>query len=114
VRRDAAPLVRSDCLEPQLPTEKAHRVQLARRIITAAYGSSRASEAVRFELLGDGVAVAVVKAPRSSVGVHVKVARALPGGRAARMLKECRKGFTSVRDQIEYFESLHERYGDPG
>jgi hypothetical protein len=30
------------------------------------------------------------------------------------MLKECRKGFASVREQIEYFESLHERYGDPG
>jgi hypothetical protein len=97
-----------------MPTQQAHRVQRARRIIVAAYGPNRAKEAVRFELLGDAVAVAVVRLPRSSTGVHVKVARALPGGRAARMLKECRKGFTSVRDQIEYFESLHERYGDPG
>jgi len=96
-----------------VPTEKAHRVQRARRIIAAAYGSTRARQALRFELLGDGVAVAVVKPARSAASVHVKVARALPDGRASRMLKECRKGFASVRDQIEYFESLHQRYGNP-
>ncbi|HEY4219330.1 MAG TPA: hypothetical protein VGM67_19435 [Gemmatimonadaceae bacterium] len=97
-----------------MPTQKAHRVQRARRIIAAAYGSGRVKEALRFELLGDAVAVAVVKPSRSTAAVHVKVARALPNGRATRMLKECRKGFASVRDQIEYFESLHQRYGDPG
>ena len=97
-----------------MPTEKANRVQRARRIIAAAYGSTHARDALRFELLGDGVAVAVVKSPRSMAGVHVKVARVLPNDRATRMLKECRKGFVSVRDQIEYFESLHQRYGDPG
>jgi hypothetical protein len=71
---------------------------------------------LRFELLGDGVAVAVVKPAHNrgaAAGVHVKVARVLPDGRATRMLKECRKGFASVRDQIEYFESLHQRYGEP-
>ena len=114
MRRDAAPSAPGDFVEQRVPTEKAHRVQRARRIIAAAYGSNRAREALRFELLGDGVAVAVVKPARSTVGVHIKVARVLPDGRATRMLKECRKGFASVREQIEYFESLHERYGDPG
>ncbi len=104
----------SSCRSSPVATEKAHRAQRARRIIAAAYGPSRVTQAVRFELLGNGVAVAVVRPPRSTFGVHVKVARGLPDGRATRMLKECRKGFSSVRDQIEYFESLHERYGDPG
>jgi hypothetical protein len=96
-----------------MPTVKAHRVQRARRIIAAAYGVNRVKEAVRFELLGDAVAVAIIRDPRCTPAVHIKVARALPGGGASRMLKECRKGFANVRDQIEYFESLHERYGSP-
>ena len=93
MRRDAAPPVWADFWEQPVPTEKAHRVQRARRIIAAAYGMGRVNEALRFELLGDGIAVAVVRPSRLPAAVHVKVARALPNGRAARMLKECRKGF---------------------
>jgi hypothetical protein len=95
-----------------MPTDQAQRVQKAQRIIAGAYGKRPSTRAIRFELLGGGVALAVV--PDGTAGhVIVKVARALPNGRAQRMLKESRRGFATVREQIEYFESLYERYGGP-
>ena len=96
-----------------MPTRKAHRVIKARRIIRHAYGRTRAAQAIRFELLGESVAVAVVRDDSPDAEVAIKVARVLPDGRVSRMLKESRKGFSSVRDQITYFESLYERFGNP-
>jgi hypothetical protein len=96
-----------------VPTRKAHRAIKAKRIIRHAYGRTRASQAIRFELLGDFVAVAVVRDVTATAEVVIKVARELPDGRASRMLKESRKGFASVREQIRYFESLYERFGNP-
>ena len=96
-----------------MPTEKAHRVLKARRIIRDAYGRTRAQQALRFELLGESVALAVVPETRADGTIRIKVARELPDGRVARMLKESRVGFSSVRDQISYFEALYKRYGQP-
>jgi hypothetical protein len=96
-----------------VPTFKAHRVLKARRIIRDAYGLARARQALRFELLGESVAIAVVPEVHAEGTIRVKVARVLPDGRVSRMLKESRIGFASVRDQIRYFESLYRRYGNP-
>lgn len=96
------------------PTDKAQRVLKARRIIRVAYGHARALQALRFELLGESVALAVVPEDHVDGPMRFKVARILPDGRVTRMLKESRVGFLNVRDQIRYFESLYQRYGDPG
>ena len=96
-----------------MPTEKAHRVLKARRIIRDAYGRARAQQALRFELLGESVALAVVPEPAARGVIRIKVARELPDGRVTRMLKESRAGFTDVRDQIKYFETMYQRYGKP-
>lgn len=97
---------------------KARQAQKARRIIREAFGITRtgARLPVRYELLGNSVALAVVRQkPSLGVGgsVVIRVARQLPNGRVSRMLKECRSGFPNVGEQIRYFESLYERYGAP-
>lgn len=97
-------------------TRQARRVQRAERIIRAAYGIRRGDTRrlpVRYELLGDSVAVAVVKDRRTPSGAIVKVAQRLPDGRVRRMLKECRTGFATLKEQIRYFEILYQRYGSP-
>jgi hypothetical protein len=44
----------------------------------------------------------------------VKVARLLPDGGAKQMRKASRSnGFTSIKDQITYFETMYECYGAP-
>ena len=96
-----------------MPTYKAHRVLKARRIIRDAYGQARARQALRFELLGESVALAVVPETNADGVIRIKVARELPDGRVSRMLKESRAGFATVREQIKYFESLYQRYGSP-
>lgn len=96
-------------------TRQAHRAQRAQRIILEAYGirrGERQRQPIRYELLGDCVAVAVVR-DRRTPGAMVKVARQLPDGRVRRMLKECRKGFANLKEQIRYFETLYQRYGPP-
>jgi hypothetical protein len=94
----------------------AHRVKKAERIIRQAYGITRAARIrrpVRFELLGANVAVAVVRDVRCDGPTAVKVARKLEDGRVVQMRKECRKGFESIKEFICYFDSLHERFGNP-
>jgi hypothetical protein len=97
-------------------TRQAHRAQRAELIIRRAYGIRRGEtrrQPVRFELLGDCVAVAVVKDTRDAPCIAIKVARELPDGSVKRMLKECRTGFASLKEQIRYFETLYQRYGPP-
>jgi hypothetical protein len=98
------------------PLYRAQRAQLAARIIRKAYGISRGRGPrvpVRFELLGDAVALAVVHDRRKSGTTFIKVARVLPDGRVQRMLKECRGGFASLKEQVQYFETLYRKYGAP-
>jgi hypothetical protein len=94
---------------------KARRTRKAQRIIREAYGIARHGRRVpiRFELLGDSVALAVVRVGPWNGPVSIKVARQLPDGRVSRMLKECRAGFPTVSEQIRYFETLYARYGAP-
>jgi hypothetical protein len=106
-------LLAQDYVGVEVPTHQAHRILKARRIIRDAYGQARARQALRFELLGESVAIAVVPEDNVQGSIRVKVARVLPDGRVSRMLKESRIGFTSIRDQICYFETLYKRYGDP-
>jgi hypothetical protein len=96
-----------------VPTYKAHRALKARRIIRDAYGQARADQALRVELLGESVAIAIVPMREVDNRVRIKVARVLPDGRVTRMLKESRIGFASIREQIKYFESMYKRYGRP-
>jgi hypothetical protein len=94
---------------------QARRAQIAARIIRRAYGIDRKQTRrfpIRFELVGSAVALAVVREYPSGRTV-VKVARLLPDGRVQRMLKECRSGFGSLREQHSYFETLYQTYGDP-
>lgn len=94
---------------------KARQVQKAQRIIREAFGITRTGDRlpIRYELLGNSVALAVVRQRACNAPVVIKVARELPDGRVSRMLKECRSGFPSVGEQIRYFESLYARYGAP-
>jgi hypothetical protein len=103
----------SAILGVEVPTYMAHRALKARRIIRDAYGRTRERQALRFELLGESVAIAIVPEPSAAGAINIKVARLLPDGRASRMLKESRRGFSSVRDQIKYFETMYQRYGNP-
>jgi len=99
-----------------LPIRKAHRAQKARRIIKLAYGidgTSRYRRPVRFELLGDSVALAVVQEMRGKPTLLFKLARLLPDGRVAQMRKESRKGLMSLKEQLRYFDSLYKRFGPP-
>ena len=98
-----------------LPTRKARRVQRAQRIIRQAYNIRRGGsgvQPVRYELLGDTVALVVVRTDESG-NVLVKLARELPSGRTKRLAEETREGFASVKDQIAYFDALYARYGRP-
>jgi hypothetical protein len=94
---------------------KARCTRKAQRIIREAYGITRRGPRapVRFELLGDSVALAVVRTGSANGPLSIKVARELPDGRVSRLLKECRGGFPSVSEQIRYFETLYARYGAP-
>lgn len=98
-------------------TRQALRALRAQQIIGKAYGIRRGDPRhaqVRFELLGDAVALAVVRNRTEEHTVVVKVARQLPDGRVTRLLKESRRGFENLKEQILYFEALYERYGSPG
>ena len=95
---------------------RAQRAQIAARIIKKAYGIERGRGhrvPIRFELLGDSVALAVIQDRRFAGLTLIKVARMLPDGRPQRMLKECRRGFASLKDQLRYFETLYRKYGSP-
>jgi hypothetical protein len=97
------------------PLNQAHRARKARRIIQSAFRFSpkaRRYVPVRFELIGDCVAVAVLRERGREDQICVKVARLLPDGRAAQMRKECRRGFSTVHAQIDYFESLYRRFAN--
>ncbi len=67
---------------------------------------------MRYEMLCDGVAVAVVRRT-TDAAVLVRVAKLLPDGRVKQLRKESRAGFRSPREVIAYFESLYARYGNP-
>ena len=98
-----------------VPTRKARRIQRAQRIIRQAYNIRRGGsgiQPVRYELLGDAVALVVVRADESG-NVLVKLARELPSGRTKRLAEETRVGFSSVKEQIAYFDALYARYGRP-
>jgi hypothetical protein len=95
--------------------ENARRAQKARRIISQAYrlDPRRGRNPVRYELLGDSVALAVLRTNEPDAPVIIRLARQLPDGRVSRLLKETRAGFRSIEEQIRYFESLYQRYGNP-
>jgi hypothetical protein len=99
-----------------MPTIKAHRVQKAERIVRQAYGIDRRSiklRVIRYELLGSDVALAVV-CDLAKGRTIVKVARRLADGRAMQMRKACRNnGFASIKDQLNYFETMYAQYGNP-
>jgi hypothetical protein len=97
-------------------TAKAHRARAAERIIRDAYGITRvetARRAVRYELLGTHVAVAIVRDHRNGGRTAVRVACRLTDGRAVQMRKESRTHFSTVKDFLAYFDDMYARFGAP-
>ena len=96
-------------------TRQAHRVRKAERIIRKAYGITRGCkkrQPLRFELIGEDVALALVRYRSAGDELVIRLARQMPDGRVVRMLSECHKGgFANLREQIKYYETLYQRYG---
>jgi hypothetical protein len=99
------------------PIRQARRAQRASQITKKAYGiqTGRGRRIpIRYELLGDSVALLIVAGRSVKEPSSIKLAKALPDGRVKRMLKESRIAcFGSVKEQIAYSETLYQKYGDP-
>ena len=96
-------------------TDSARRARRAAMIIREAYGFDRetlARRAVRYELLGTDVALAVLR-DAIDTPVQLRVARLDQEGRARQLRRHNRRGFASVREQIAYFEQLYAEFGSP-
>jgi hypothetical protein len=98
-----------------MKTESARRARRAAMIIREAYGFHRdtlARRAVRYELLGSDVALVVLR-DQQDAPVQLRVARLDPDGRARQLRRHNRRGFASVREQIDYFDKLYAEFGSP-
>lgn len=96
---------------------QAHRARRARRIIRDAFrarpNASRAN-IVRYYLIGEAVAAAVVSENAAARhATSVLVARDRPGGRAVRLRDDCRTGLTDWRQLMAHVEQLHAKHGAP-
>lgn len=98
-----------------MPTDQAHRILKARRLIRAAYGidpKADAARIVRYDLIGDAVAVVrlrglVVDPP----SMTIRVAQQLPSGRVKQLRKANRTSMAVYPDAFDYLEALHDAYG---
>ena len=109
---DATPLSR--CCR-RMPTDQAHRILKARRLIRAAYGIDPkvdAARIVRYDLIGDTVAVVRLRDHvKDSPSMTIRVAQQLPSGRVKQLRKANRTGLTIYPDAFIYLETLHAVYG---
>jgi hypothetical protein len=97
------------------PLQKAYRHRKAARIIRVAYGIDRSTaprRVVRYELLGDDVALAIVEDRRTGSTLY-KLARGMPDGRAKQLRKMSRAGFTTLKEHFAYYDMLYAAFGAP-
>jgi hypothetical protein len=98
-----------------MPTEQAHRIVKARRLIRAAYGIDPALDAarvIRYDLIGDSVAVVRLKDRTRTDGLMtLRVAQELPSGRVKQLRKANRTGLHGYPDIIEHLQALDDAYG---
>jgi hypothetical protein len=98
-----------------MPTEQAHRIVKARRLIRAAYGIDPAVDAarvIRYDLIGDSVAVVRLKDRTCADGLMtLRVAQELPSGRVKQLRKANRTGLHGYPDIIQHLQALHDAYG---
>jgi hypothetical protein len=98
-----------------MPTEQAHRIVKARRLIRAAYGIDPAVDAarvIRYDLIGDSVAVVRLKHRTCADGLMtVRVAQELPSGRVKQLRKANRTGLHGYPDIIQHLQALDDAYG---
>jgi hypothetical protein len=95
-------------------TEAALRSQIARRIIKKAYGidpKAAVPRIIRYELIGEGVAVILLHEGDAEPTVGLHVAQRLPSGRIRRLRKASRAGVRGYRDVLEHLEALYVQYG---
>lgn len=98
-----------------MPTEQAHRIVKARRLIRAAYGIDPALDAarvIRYDLIGDSVAVVRLKDRACADGLMtLRVAQELPSGRVKQLRKANRTGLHGYPDIIQHLQALDDAYG---
>ncbi len=98
-----------------MPTDQAHRILKARRLIRVAYGIDPRADAariVRYDLIGDAVAVVrLCERPPDRVSMTIRVAQQLPCGRIKQLRKANRTGLLIYPDAFDYLQSLHDDYG---
>ncbi|HTR78717.1 MAG TPA: hypothetical protein VMH39_11425 [Gemmatimonadaceae bacterium] len=97
-------------------TEPGLRSQIARRIIKQAYGidpKRTAARIVRYELIGESVAVVVLREDGPESTIEVRVAQRLTTGRVIQLEHANRCGLRGYREIVEHLEALYHEYGTP-
>ena len=101
-----------------MPTEQAHRIVKARRLIRAAYGidpTLDAARVIRYDLIGYSVAVVRLKDSTCADGADglmtLRVAQELPSGRVKQLRKANRTSLHGYPDIIMHLQALDDAYG---